>query len=116
MGDMSDFRTGQTVGARLAVASVNKTATLLSVSRAAVSKVMTHTSHWRTSSAKRNSGQKRKLSERDCCTLKRIVSINHRSIAAKVTVELNIHLEDHFRKNNPMRASQIQQPLYSCNW
>ena len=35
-----------------------------------------------------------KLSERDCRTLKRIVSISHRSTAAKVTAELNIHLED----------------------
>jgi len=33
------------------------------------------------------------LSERDCSTLKRIVSNNQRTIAAKVTAELNIHLE-----------------------
>ena len=46
---------------------------------------MTYTNHGRTSSAKRNSGQKPKLSERDHCTLKRIVLINHRSTAAKVT-------------------------------
>ena len=46
---------------------------------------MTYTNHGRTSSAKRNSGRKPKLSERDCCTLKRIVLINHRSTAAKVT-------------------------------
>ena len=93
MGDMSDFRTGQTVGARLAVASVNKTATLLSVSRAAVSKVNTaYTNHRKTSSAKRNSGQKPKLSERDRCTLKRIVSTNPRTTAAKMKAELYIHL------------------------
>jgi hypothetical protein len=36
------------------------------------------------SSAVRNSGQKPELSERDRCTLKRIVSKNH-STAAKVT-------------------------------
>ena len=29
----------------------------------------------------------------DCCTLKRTVSINHRSTAAKVTAEININLE-----------------------
>ena len=57
---------------------------------------MTYTNHGRTSSAKRNSGQKPKQSERDHCTLKRIVPINHRSTAAKVTAELNIDLEDHF--------------------
>jgi len=61
MGDLSDFGTGQIVGACLAVASVIKTATSLSVSRAAVSKVMTaYTNHGKTSSAERNSGQKTK--------------------------------------------------------
>jgi len=84
MGDFSDFQRGQIVGACLAGASVTKMATLLGVSRAAVSKVMM-THHGRTSSTKRNSGQKPKLSERDHCTLKRIVSINHRSTAVKVT-------------------------------
>ena len=40
MGDFSDFQRGQIVGACLAGASVTKMATLLGVSRAAVSKVM----------------------------------------------------------------------------
>ena len=67
---------------------------LLSVSRATVSKVMrAYTIHGKTSSAKKNGGRKPKLSERDCSTLKRIVSNNQRIIAAKVTAELNI-LED----------------------
>jgi len=57
MGDFSDFRRGQIVGARLAGASVTRTATLLGVSKAAVSKVMmSYTTRGRTSSAKRNSG------------------------------------------------------------
>jgi predicted transcriptional regulator len=61
MGDFSDFQSRQIVGAHLAGASATKTATLLCVSRAAVSKVMTtHTNHGKTSSAKRNSGQKTK--------------------------------------------------------
>jgi len=77
MGDLSDFQRGQIVGACLAGASVIKMVTLLDVSRAAVSKVMaTYTNHGRTSSAKRNSGLKPKLSVRDRHTLKRIVSIN----------------------------------------
>jgi len=93
VGDFSDFQREQIVGAHLAGASVTKTAILLGVSKAAVSKVMTsYTNHGRTSSAKRNSGRKPKLSERDRHTLKRIVYINHRSTAAKVTAELNIHL------------------------
>ena len=93
---------------RLAGASVTKTAALLIVSRAAVSKVMmTYTNHGRTSSAKRNSGQKPKLSGRDRRRLKRIVAINDRNTSAKVTVELNIHLEDRFPQNSLMRLSQI---------
>ena len=97
--------------AHLAVASVTKMATLLGVSIAAVSKVMTtYTNHGRTPSARRNSCQKPKLSERDHCTLKRIVSKNHRSTAAKVTAELNNHLEDRIHKNSLTRASQIQNP------
>ena len=71
---------------------------------------MTYISHERTSSAKRNIGQKPKLSERDHHTLKRILSINHRSTAAKVTAELNIHLEDHCLNSSLMSASQIEHP------
>jgi len=94
MGEFSDFQRGQIFGAHLAGASVTKTATLLRVSRAAVSKVMmTHTHHGKISSAKRNNGRKQKLIERDRGTLKRILTINHRSTAAKVTPELNIHLK-----------------------
>jgi len=71
MGDSHEFQRGQIVGARLAGASVIKTATLL----AAVSKVMTtYTNHGNTSSAKRKCGRKPKLSERDRRTLKWTVS------------------------------------------
>jgi len=46
MGDFSDFQKGQSVGAHLPGVSVIKTATLIGVSRAAISKVMTtHTYH-----------------------------------------------------------------------
>ena len=74
---------------------LNKMATLLGVSRAAVSKVLTaYTNHGRTSSGKRNSGWKSKLGDRNHSILKRIVSKNHRITAAKVRAELIIHLED----------------------
>ena len=96
MGNLSDLQRGNTVGAGLAGASVITTATLLRVSRAAVFKVMmAYTNHGRTSSAKRNSGWKPKLSKRDCHTLKRNVSKNHKTTASKVTAQLNTHLEDH---------------------
>jgi hypothetical protein len=59
MGDLSNFERGQIVGARLAGASVIKTATLLGVPRATVSTVMSaYTNHGKTTSAKRNSGRK----------------------------------------------------------
>jgi predicted transcriptional regulator len=57
MGDLSHFQRGQIVGACLAGASVTKSANLLGVSRAAVSRVMTaYTNYGKTSSAVRNSG------------------------------------------------------------
>ena len=94
MGDLSDFQRGQIVGALLAGASVTKMATLLGLSRAEVSRVMTaSTNHWKTSSAKRNSGREQKRSERDRFRLKRILPINSRTTATKVTAELNIHLK-----------------------
>jgi transposase len=65
MGDLSDFERGQIVGARLAGASMTKTATSLDVSRATVSKVMlAYTNHGKTTSAKMNSGRKSTLTER----------------------------------------------------
>jgi hypothetical protein len=53
-----------------------------------------YTDHGETSSAKRNSGRNQKLSERDCRTQKTIVSKNQRTVAAKLTAELNTHHED----------------------
>jgi FixJ family two-component response regulator len=50
--------------------------------------------HGKTTSAKRNSGRKSTLTDRDHRVLRRIVSRNHINIAAQVTAELNIHHED----------------------
>jgi transposase len=80
---LSDFERRQIVGARLAGASVTEIATLLGVSRATVSEVMSaHTNHGKTTSAKRNSERKSKLTEEDRRALRRIVSKNHRITAA----------------------------------
>jgi len=74
-GRLVNFQRRYIVGARLAEASVNKTATLLGLRRATHSKVtMACINHWRTSPAKWNCGREPKLSERDRHILVRIVS------------------------------------------
>ena len=78
---------------------VTKIANVLGVSITAVSIVMTaYTNHRKTPLATRTTGRKPKLTERDRRTLKRIVSKNDRTTAAKVTPELNIHLADPVRR------------------
>jgi hypothetical protein len=72
IGDLFNFERWQIIGARLAGASVTKTATFLGVSRVTVSKVMSaYTNHGKTTSVKRNSGQKSALTERDRHTLRK---------------------------------------------
>jgi transposase len=94
MGDMYNFERIQIVGVLSAGVSVAKTVTLQGVSRATVSKVMlTYTSHGKTTSAKRNSGQKSTLTERDRCALSIIVLKNYRTAAAQVTAELTFILK-----------------------
>jgi hypothetical protein len=73
---------------------VIKTVILLGVLTVTVSVVMSaYMNHGKTTSVKRKSGRKSPVTDRDCHTLRRIVSKNHSS-AAQVTVEINIHLED----------------------
>jgi hypothetical protein len=92
MWDLSDF---ERVGACLAGASVTKTATLLGVSRVTVCNATSvYTNDRKTTSAKRNSGWKSTLTERDHHLLRRIMSKNHRTDTAQVTEDPNIHLED----------------------
>jgi predicted transcriptional regulator len=83
MGGLSNFETGQIVSARLAGVSVTKTATLLGVSRATVSTVMSaYTNHGKTTLAKRNGEQNSTLRERYSYILRRILLKNCKITAA----------------------------------
>jgi hypothetical protein len=83
-----------------------------------------YTNHGKTSSAERNCGRQPKLSERDCHTLKRVVSKNHRITAAKVAAELSTHLEDaasaktvqrELHKSSIYSRAEIAKPLIDSN-
>jgi transposase len=107
---LPSFERGQIVGERLAGASVIKTVTLLGVSKVTVSKVMSAcTNHWKTTSAKRNSGQKSTLTKSDSRTLRRIVPKNHRTTAAQATAELSMHLED------PLSTKSVRRELHKSS-
>ena len=95
MADLSDFKRGQIVGARLASACITKTAKLFRVARSNLLKVMTALEkEGKTSSLKQNSGRKRNLSDSDPRTLTWIVWQDHKNTASKITAKFNDHLEE----------------------
>ena len=64
MADLSNFKRGQIVGARMAGASVTKTTKLLGLAKSTVSKEMiAFEKEGKTSSLEQNSWRKRKLSD-----------------------------------------------------
>jgi hypothetical protein len=75
MGDFSDFERGQIVGVCLAEASMIKTATLLCVSKAIVSKAMSAFSNCgKTTIVKRNNERKSTMTQIDHSMLRKVVS------------------------------------------
>ena len=104
MADLSDFKTGQIVGARRACASIIKTAELLCLARSTASKIITaFEKEGKTFSLKQNSGRKQKLSSRDCRTLTQIAKKDHKDTASKITAGLNDHLE------NPVSSKGVRR-------
>jgi transposase len=83
--EFSNFESRLIVGACLAGTSVTETTTLLCVSRATVSKVISAYMNHGKATAEWNTGRKSTSAERDRRTLLRIVSKNQKTTAAQVT-------------------------------
>ena len=85
MGDLSDFQSGKTAGARMAGTTVAEIAQLIGILRGTVSKVMTaYKKDSKNSSTKHKSGRTSCLSEMDRRALNHILRIYHKTITNKI--------------------------------
>ncbi|XP_076052817.1 uncharacterized protein LOC143032232 [Oratosquilla oratoria] len=101
MADLSGFKRGQIVGARMAGASITKTTELLGISRGTVSKVMTaFEREGKTSSAKHRSGRKGPV--RNERPAQGFVNLSGVSLTNQQQKLLNLGLNCHYiRRPNP---------------
>ena len=100
---------GMIIGARLARASVSRTANLMGVS-STVSRVMIdYTKLGKVPFAKQNSGRNSKLTDRDRRALKRIIALNRKYTLPQITSEMNTRLQ------NPVSTKTIQQELHAAS-
>ena len=101
MSDLSNFKKGQIVGARMAGAGARKTAELFGIARRTFSKVMpTIEKEGKTSSLKQKSGRNRKLSDRDRRILTQTFRGDHKNTAPKMSTDPNNHLENPVSSKN----------------
>ncbi|GFU53553.1 transposable element Tc1 transposase [Trichonephila clavipes] len=110
MTDLSEFEKGMIVGMRCAGCSVTETAIYLGCAKSNVSAVMTaYKKCGNVTSGKHNSGQKRKLTDRDKRVLTRIVARKRKQSLSQITSEVNSHLR------NPISARTVQRELHASN-
>ena len=92
-------------------ALATKIAELLIFLRATISWTTTEFKMQRKPSSNRsNSGQTYKLTDRDRCALEHIVGRKHQTTAAKVTAELNQHL------NSPVSTKTVRDDLNKAGY
>ena len=106
MADLSDFKRGQIVGARMA-----ENAELFSVARKTASIVMSaFEKEGKAFSLKQNSRRFRKLSDRDRQIIQRVVWNDHKYSAPKITEELNEHLA------NSVSSKTVRRELHKAGF
>lgn len=108
--DLTDFERGMIVGLHLARALVMGTADILGHSRSTVSvATRTYTKVGEMGTGKHNSGQKRKLTDKNKQVLKHIVGQKHKQLLPKITSDMNSYLQ------NSVSAKTIKIELHNAN-